>query len=232
MNSSRPVAHAVARNARAFPRGACPQPGAGRAALCRGPVHPVDARRQPDQVAPGAHQLVLRDRAAGSRTRRATGRSTRASTTSSIRTTKRSAPRHPRPQRGLLTRPVGTKRCTAYRAHVDAAVLAAARRRGRRHAWQAVAPIVTLGLQHEQQHQELLLTDILHAFSCNPLLPAYRPAAAPALRLAAVPAPMRWLELPGGVVEIGHAGDGFRLRQRDAAPRRAAAALRASPTGW
>ncbi|MCY1522084.1 Hercynine oxygenase [compost metagenome] len=69
--------------------------------------------------------------------------------------------------------------------------------------------LVALGLNHEQQHQELLLTDILHALSCNPLLPAYKPASGPARRLAAVPAEVRWLEQPGGTVEVGHAGEGF-----------------------
>ncbi|MES2532465.1 MAG: ergothioneine biosynthesis protein EgtB, partial [Pseudomonadota bacterium] len=116
-------------------------------------------------------------------------------------------PRHPRPQRGLLTRPSADE-VRAYRAHVDAAVdrlledVDAS-------LWAVIEPIVTLGLHHEQQHQELLLTDILHAFSCNPLLPAYRPPAAPALRLAAVEPPIRWLPQSGGLVEIGHSDKGF-----------------------
>jgi ergothioneine biosynthesis protein EgtB len=116
-------------------------------------------------------------------------------------------PRHPRPQRGLLTRPT-LDQVHAYRAHVDAAVqafIAAADAS----TWEAAAPLLELGLQHEQQHQELIATDILHAFSCNPLLPAWRPQDAPALRLASsAPAP-RWLAHPGGAVEIGHAGEGF-----------------------
>ncbi len=116
-------------------------------------------------------------------------------------------PRHPRPQRGLLTRP-SLQEVHAYRAHVDAAMEslldgadAAALAR--------VEPIVTLGLHHEQQHQELLLTDILHAFSCNPLLPAYRAPAAPALRLAVQAPALNWLGHAGGQVEIGHAGADF-----------------------
>ncbi|MGO9358999.1 MAG: ergothioneine biosynthesis protein EgtB [Xanthobacteraceae bacterium] len=80
-------------------------------------------------------------------------------------------PRHARNQRGLLTRP-GAAEVTAYRRHVDAAVerfLA-----GCDDAMlDKVAPLIEVGLNHEQQHQELLLTDILHAFSCNPLPPAY-----------------------------------------------------------
>lgn len=116
-------------------------------------------------------------------------------------------PRHPRPQRGLLTRP-SVQEVHAYRAHVDAGVerlldgIAEA-------AWAEVEPLLTLGLHHEQQHQELLVTDILHALSCNPLLPAYRPAAAPALRLATVVPAMQWRAQPGGHVEIGHGGAGF-----------------------
>jgi ergothioneine biosynthesis protein EgtB len=68
-----------------------------------------------------------------------------------------------------------------------------------------VAGLVELGLQHEQQHQELLLTDLLHAFSRNPLQPAYLAATPP----ASIPAPLRWLERPGGLVRIGHQGPGF-----------------------
>jgi formylglycine-generating enzyme required for sulfatase activity len=72
-----------------------------------------------------------------------------------------------------------------------------------------VAPLVMLGLQHEQQHQELILTDILHALSCNPLLPAYQDGDAPPLRLATATPPLKWLEIPGGTAQVGHAGEGF-----------------------
>jgi len=116
-------------------------------------------------------------------------------------------PRHPRPQRGLLTRP-SVDEVRAYRAHVDEAVEALLGR-AVEGAWPQVEAIVMLGLQHEQQHQELLVTDILHALSCNPMLPAYRSASGPSLRLAAVPASMRWLRHAGGRVEVGHAGGGF-----------------------
>jgi ergothioneine biosynthesis protein EgtB len=113
--------------------------------------------------------------------------------------------RHPRPQRGLLTRP-SLAQVHAYRSHVDAAMqeLIAGADEGR---WSAAQPLVTLGLQHEQQHQELILTDILHALWCNPLLPAYSAQEAPALRLA--PAPLRWVAGPEGAVAIGHEGTGF-----------------------
>ncbi|SEJ52793.1 MULTISPECIES: ergothioneine biosynthesis protein EgtB [unclassified Variovorax] len=115
-------------------------------------------------------------------------------------------PRHPRPQRGLLTRP-SVDEVHAYRRHVDEAVVALLEQGGI--DWAVVEPIVTLGLNHEQQHQELLLTDILHALSCNPMLPAYKPASGPALRLASVPPAMRWIAQEGGVVEVGHASEGF-----------------------
>jgi ergothioneine biosynthesis protein EgtB len=80
-------------------------------------------------------------------------------------------PRHARPQRGLITRP-GVAETTAYRAHVDAAVaelIETTRDPG------AVFPIVEIGLHHEQQHQELMLTDILHAFAQNATHPVYDP---------------------------------------------------------
>ena len=110
-------------------------------------------------------------------------------------------PRHPRPQRGLLTRP-SIDEVHAYRQHVDASVMALLE--GADDALlRTIEPIVVLGLHHEQQHQELLVTDILHALSRNPLLPAYRPANGPALRLASVAAPARWLRQEGGVVEVG-----------------------------
>ena len=116
-------------------------------------------------------------------------------------------PRHARPQRGLLTRP-SLDEVHAYRAHVDAAM-----RRfiesAQGAAWAAAAPLVELGLNHEQQHQELILTDMLHALWCNPLLPAYDPALAPALRLAQALPARHWVAVPGGTVAVGHGGDGF-----------------------
>lgn len=116
-------------------------------------------------------------------------------------------PRHPRPQRGLLTRP-SLERVHDYRAHVDAAMREFVAGAGDA-AWAAACRLLELGLQHERQHQELLATDILHAFSCNPLLPAWRPHAVPVLRLAGTVQPVRWLDHPGGTVQIGHHGEGF-----------------------
>ncbi len=76
--------------------------------------------------------------------------------------------RHPRPQRGLITRPSGEE-ILSYRRHVDAAI-----KQLLEDAWSTeIAWACETGLQHEQQHQELILTDIKHALSCNPLLPAY-----------------------------------------------------------
>jgi ergothioneine biosynthesis protein EgtB len=115
-------------------------------------------------------------------------------------------PRHPRPQRGLLTRP-SLADVHRYRAHVDAAMLRFIAD-ARDAAWDAAAPLVELGLHHEQQHQELILTDILYTLSCNPMLPAYQPVEAVQLRVAS-PTRQRWIAVDGGVVEVGHDGAGF-----------------------
>ncbi len=108
--------------------------------------------------------------------------------------------RHPRPMRGLLTRP-GVATIAAYRDHVDAAMqhLLAERAEG-------IEAIVTLGVQHEQQHQELLITDMLHAFAQHPLAPVMLPGWQPP---AAARGPARFVPHAGGLVWIGHAGDGF-----------------------
>lgn len=109
-------------------------------------------------------------------------------------------PRHPRPQRGLLTRP-SLQRIIDYRAHVDAAL-------ARLDPDSTPGALLELGLHHEQQHQELLLTDLLHLFAQNPLCPAYRPAPG-ALPDAAPPQPLRWVESSGGLTDIGHGDAGF-----------------------
>ena len=108
---------------------------------------------------------------------------------------------HPRPQRGLVTRP-DLPAVMAYRHAVDER-LQALLRRG---VADAVADVVELGLQHEQQHQELILTDVQHLLSCNPLDPVYR--AGPAAGTAEPP-PLAWAGFDGGAVDIGHAGNGF-----------------------
>jgi ergothioneine biosynthesis protein EgtB len=112
--------------------------------------------------------------------------------------------RQPRPKRGLLTRP-SSQRVFAYRAHVDDA-LAKLLARGVAPT-SPIARLVEVGINHEQQHQELLLTDILALFAASPLRPAYAPASSP-MRSAA-PEPMRFIEFPGGLGKIGHDGKGF-----------------------
>jgi ergothioneine biosynthesis protein EgtB len=106
-------------------------------------------------------------------------------------------PRHPRPRRGLLTRPT-LDEVMAYRAYVDAAMAEAC-------GDEDLQDIITLGLNHEQQHQELILTDIKHAFFSNPLLPAYR--AAPLQPATAQP--LEWRAHQGGIAAIGHDGEEF-----------------------
>ncbi|MCS0612708.1 ergothioneine biosynthesis protein EgtB [Massilia kyonggiensis] len=110
--------------------------------------------------------------------------------------------KHPRAQRGLLTRPTLAE-VHAYRAAVDARMLhllASAPEDGE------LAALVELGLQHEQQHQELILTDVKHLLSRNPLYPAYVDSPLPASSPAE---PLAWIGFDGGLAEIGHAGDGF-----------------------
>jgi ergothioneine biosynthesis protein EgtB len=113
-------------------------------------------------------------------------------------------PRHARPKRGLLTRP-DCGEIAAFRAHVDEGVerLIAAATEPK---WPEVVRILEIGLHHEQQHQELILTDILHAFAQNPIAPAYRGDwQAP----RAQPSRAEFAELPGGIHSIGFAGEGY-----------------------
>ncbi len=110
-------------------------------------------------------------------------------------------PRHARPRRGLLTRPLLSD-VIAYRAHVDAALLDALPRLGA-----AARDLVTLGLHHEQQHQELMLTDMLHLFAQNPLQIGLWPRERRAL--APPTPPLGWHEGQCGLVAIGHDGEGF-----------------------
>ena len=110
-------------------------------------------------------------------------------------------PRHPRPSRGVISRP-GVAEIAAYRAHVDAAMtdlLAAPD--------PAFTDLVLLGLNHEQQHQELLLTDIKHAFAASALAPVYLPCADPPPLESLAPA--AWIEIETGIHAIGHSGRGF-----------------------
>jgi ergothioneine biosynthesis protein EgtB len=112
--------------------------------------------------------------------------------------------KHPRPQRGLLTRP-SLDQVLAYRLNVEQRI---------EKVWQTatskqlvkLSELLELGVQHEQQHQELMLTDIKHLLSCNSLFPAYfshKPTAAIPL------APIQWVPFEASLLDIGHIGHGF-----------------------
>jgi ergothioneine biosynthesis protein EgtB len=111
--------------------------------------------------------------------------------------------RHPRPQRGLLSRPT-VEEIYQYRAYVD---------QGMERLFQlgqldpTLNALIELGLHHEQQHQELLLTDIKHILATNPLRPAYRPEL-PAVSQA-VALTEQWIDYGGGLHPLGYKGDGF-----------------------
>src|SRR5579859_175221 len=110
-------------------------------------------------------------------------------------------PRQPRPERGLLTRP-SLADVIAYRAHVDAAMGALLAERA-----DEFSALLDLGLAHEEQHQELILMDVLHLFAQSPLQPAYAPPRpAPSGQVHEAP---RFVGFEGGLVEIGHGGQGF-----------------------
>jgi len=126
--------------------------------------------------------------------------------------------RHPRAERGLISRP-SLDQVRAYREHVDAAI----------ERWAdtctpdaSLLDLFELGLNHEQQHQELILTDLKHLFSRNPLQPVYRPREAGVYRAreggvyrareagaGATTAALEWIVFPPGVREVGHAGEAF-----------------------
>ena len=112
--------------------------------------------------------------------------------------------RHPRPQRGLVSRPTVAE-VYAYRAHVDHAMkeLVLSADDGN---WERIAPLLELGLHHEEQHQELLLTDLKHILATNPLRLAYQSRDQEAPKSAP---PMNWVPYSGGLVEIGFDGTGF-----------------------
>ena len=115
-------------------------------------------------------------------------------------------PRHARHQRGHLTRP-GADEITAYRRHVDAATVRFFHE-ATDDKLTAIAPLVEVGLNHEQQHQELMLTDILHAFAQNPIPPAYDAS----WRFpASTRAGEDWVDLNEGIHSIGHSGETFHF---------------------
>ena len=123
-------------------------------------------------------------------------------------------PRHARAQRGHLTRP-GAEEVTAYRKHVDAAV-AAFFDSADENTLAKLEPLIEVGLNHEQQHQELMLTDILHAFAQNPIPPAYDPEWT-------FPVSSRagddWVTLMEGIHTIGHPDSSFHFDNEKPAHR-------------
>ena len=114
-------------------------------------------------------------------------------------------PMHARPNRGLLTRPTLSD-VQSYRTHVEDKVLAIIGTADSQ-VWQEIEPILELGLHHEQQHQELILTDIKHVLSCNPLMPAAYPRPATAAGLPQEEAALAYVAGPEGPFEIGNANN-------------------------
>jgi ergothioneine biosynthesis protein EgtB len=110
---------------------------------------------------------------------------------------------YPRCDRGLLSRP-GIDEVAAYRRHVDEAM----EQLVRSSLDAASCELIELGLHHEQQHQELLLMDIKHVLSRNPLHPSYASLSTPRADDGII-APLGWIDHPGGTVEIGFEGPGF-----------------------
>jgi ergothioneine biosynthesis protein EgtB len=120
---------------------------------------------------------------------------------------------HPRPRRGLITRP-SLDEVRAYRHAVDERISVLLRQ-----APAEVTALIELGLQHEQQHQELMLTDLKHLLSCSPLDPVYR-AQWPLARVTSVA--QAWLPYEGGTAMIGHdANDGAGFAFDNESPRHA-----------
>ncbi|MEE9301167.1 MAG: ergothioneine biosynthesis protein EgtB [Alphaproteobacteria bacterium] len=113
-------------------------------------------------------------------------------------------PRHPRTERGLLSRPT-VEEVYRYRAHVDEA-MGALIEEADEAAWRRIDPLLTIGLNHEQQHQELFLYDLKHILGTNPLKPAYRDDL-PVSNAEA--AKLEWLDFAGGIYVVGHDGEGF-----------------------
>jgi ergothioneine biosynthesis protein EgtB len=110
--------------------------------------------------------------------------------------------KHARAQRGMLTRP-SFDQVLAYRHAVDCRIGKLLERA----LPPELAELLELGLQHEQQHQELILTDAKHMLSMNPLKPAF--CEAPLVPALAPPPPLSWRDCAGGIVALGHAGAGF-----------------------
>jgi len=117
-------------------------------------------------------------------------------------------PMHCRAQRGMISRPTVAE-VYAYRRQTDTAMLSLFAN-ATEDEWNRNEPLVELGLQHEQQHQELLLTDLKHMFAQNPLRPCYasKPSDSSGSGTAT---PMSWISYEGGIYRIGHSGSGFHF---------------------
>jgi len=111
---------------------------------------------------------------------------------------------HCRPKRGLISRPT-LRETMEYRREVDGMMDAVFEKSA---VFEKFAPVIRLGLHYEQQHQELILTDIKHVFSENPLRPVFRERSTPK---AAPAAPVSWQSFPAGVCQIGYKGGGFHF---------------------
>jgi len=109
--------------------------------------------------------------------------------------------RHPRPQRGLLSRPT-VEEVYRYRAYVDDAMRSLL-------TVPYLQDLILLGLHHEQQHQELLLTDIKHVLATNPLRPSYLQEPSPSTTTPQTPLKESWLDYPGGLYNLGYTGKDF-----------------------
>lgn len=113
-------------------------------------------------------------------------------------------PRQPRPMRGMLTRPSLSEICS-YRYYVD---LHLTQYLSQENCSKEVLSLVELGIHHELQHQELLLTDILHLFAQSPIQPTYR-ASEPIGMPNQPPSSVQWIGFDGGILEVGHSGEEF-----------------------
>ncbi len=117
--------------------------------------------------------------------------------------------RHCRPKRGMISRPT-VDEVYNYRAHVDKSMLSLFKDLGDKKFAQ-VAPVIETGIHHEQQHQELILTDVKHVFAQNPLYPVYKKYRKPSKKISGDDQSIErsWKNLDGGIYEIGNDGKGF-----------------------
>ncbi len=114
--------------------------------------------------------------------------------------------RHLRPKRGLISRPT-VKETYSYRSHVDEYMMRFMESADEM-KWKEFSPAIEIGIHHEQQHQELMVTDIKHVFSENPLRPLYVSDRGGGKTVRNAP-PAKWIDIVGGVYSIGHSGKGF-----------------------